>query len=102
MTTVQQTADSAAAALDRPDTEAKKALVASVLGYAMAGFDLPHRAIREQIASAVDMIVHLERLPNGKRKVVKVSEVHGLEQSTIVMQDVFALAQYGDICTSLL
>src|SRR5262245_24675832 len=57
----------------------------------MAGFDLPHRAIREQIASAVDMIVHLERLPNGKRKIVKVTEVHGMEASTIVMQDIFAL-----------
>jgi pilus assembly protein CpaF len=59
----------------------------------MAGFDLPHRAIREQIASAVDMIVHLERMPNGKRKVVNVTEVHGLEQSTIVMQDIFSLEQ---------
>jgi pilus assembly protein CpaF len=57
----------------------------------MAGFDLPHRAIREQIASAVDLIVHLERLPNGKRKIVKVTEVHGMEQQTIVMQDIFTL-----------
>jgi pilus assembly protein CpaF len=57
----------------------------------MAGFDLPHRAIREQIASAVDVIVHLERMPDGKRQIVKVAEVHGLEQSTIVMQDVFSL-----------
>ena len=57
----------------------------------MAGFDLPHRAIREQIASAVDLIVHLERMPDGRRQIVKIAEVHGLEQQTIVMQDVFSL-----------
>ena len=57
----------------------------------MAGFDLPHRAIREQIASAVDLIVHLERTPDGRRQVVKIAEVQGLEQQTIVMQDVFSL-----------
>jgi pilus assembly protein CpaF len=62
----------------------------------MAGFDLPHRAIREQIASAVDLIVHQERMPDGARKVTRVAEVQGLEQQTIVMQDVFALQQAGD------
>jgi pilus assembly protein CpaF len=59
----------------------------------MAGFDLPHRAIREQIASAVDLIVHQERMPDGSRKVVRVTEVQGMEQQTIVMQDIFALHQ---------
>ncbi len=59
----------------------------------MAGFDLPHRAIREQIASAVDLIVHQERMPDGTRKVVRVAEVQGMEQQTIVMQDVFAFQQ---------
>jgi pilus assembly protein CpaF len=62
----------------------------------MAGFDLPHRAIREQIASAVDLIVHQERLPDGSRKVVRIAEVQGLEQQTIVMQDVFALQSASD------
>ena len=57
----------------------------------MAGFDLPHRAIREQIASAVDLIVHQERLPDGSRKIVQISELQGMEQQTIVMQDVFVL-----------
>jgi pilus assembly protein CpaF len=57
----------------------------------MAGFDLPHRAIREQIASAVDLIIHQERQPDGSRKIVKVAEVQGMEQQTIVMQDVFTL-----------
>jgi pilus assembly protein CpaF len=62
----------------------------------MAGFDLPHRAIREQIASAVDLIVHQERMPDGSRKVVRIAEVQGMEQQTIVMQDVFALQQAPD------
>jgi pilus assembly protein CpaF len=61
----------------------------------MAGFDLPHRAIREQIASAVDLIVHQERMADGTRKVVRVTEVQGMEQQTIVMQDVFAFQQLG-------
>jgi pilus assembly protein CpaF len=62
----------------------------------MAGFDLPHRAIREQIASAVDLIVHQERMPDGARKVVRITEVQGMEQQTIVMQDVFGLQQATD------
>jgi pilus assembly protein CpaF len=61
----------------------------------MAGFDLPHRAIREQIASAVDLIVHQERMADGTRKIVRVTEVQGMEQNTIVMQDVFAFQQGG-------
>jgi pilus assembly protein CpaF len=63
----------------------------------MAGFDLPHRAIREQITSAVDLIIHQERMPDGSRKVVRVTEVQGMEQQTIVMQDVFALQQADDL-----
>ncbi len=61
----------------------------------MAGMDLPLRAIREQIASAVDLIVHQERLQDGSRKVVKVSEVQGMEGDTIVLQDVFEFRQMG-------
>jgi pilus assembly protein CpaF len=61
----------------------------------MAGFELPHRAIREQIASAVDLIVHQERMFDGTRKVVKISEVQGLEQQTVVLQDVFTFHQTG-------
>src|SRR6266498_705299 len=62
----------------------------------MAGFDLPHRAIREQIASAVDLIVHQERMPDGSRKIVRIAEVQGMEQQTIVMQDVFVLQNAAD------
>jgi pilus assembly protein CpaF len=55
----------------------------------MAGMDLPLRAIREQIASAVDVIVQLSRLRDGTRRVTAVSEVHGMEGQTVTMQDVF-------------
>jgi len=56
----------------------------------MAGIDLPARAIREQVASAVDLIVHLSRMRDGSRRIVQVSEVVGMEGDTITLQDVFA------------
>jgi pilus assembly protein CpaF len=55
----------------------------------MAGMDLPLRAIREQIASAVDVIVQLTRLRDGTRRVTAVTEVHGMEGQTVTLQDVF-------------
>jgi len=55
----------------------------------MAGMDLPLRAIREQISSALDLIVHTERLKDGSRKVVRVAEVLNMEGDTILMQDIF-------------
>jgi pilus assembly protein CpaF len=55
----------------------------------MAGFDLPSRAIREQIASAVDLVVHIERFRDGTRRVANVTEVVGMEGEVITMQDVF-------------
>ncbi len=61
----------------------------------MAGVDLPVRAIREQIASAVDLIVHQARLKDGTRKIVNITEVQGMEGDTIVMQDVFQFEQSG-------
>ena len=61
----------------------------------MAGMDLPVRAIRQQIASAVDLIIHQERLRDGSRKVVQCSEVLGMEGDTIVMQDIFVFEQTG-------
>jgi pilus assembly protein CpaF len=60
----------------------------------MAGMDLPVRAIREQMASALDMIVHVSRLRDGTRRVTHVSEVLGLEGDTIVLQDLY-LFDYG-------
>jgi pilus assembly protein CpaF len=63
----------------------------------MAGVDLPVRAIREQISSAVDLIVHQSRLKDGTRKIVNITEVQGMEGDTIVMQDVFVFEQTGVI-----
>lgn len=60
----------------------------------MAGFDLPVRAIREQIASAVDLIVHVSRLKDGSRRVTHVTEVEGMEGEIITLQDLF-LFDYG-------
>ncbi len=61
----------------------------------MSGLDLPSRAIREQIASAVDIIVHESRLSDGSRKVVCISEVVGQEGDRITMQDLFEFRQTG-------
>jgi pilus assembly protein CpaF len=61
----------------------------------MAGMDLPVRAIREQIASAVDVIVHMARLKDGSRKVTHVTEVQGMEGDVIVLQDIFCFRQGG-------
>src|SRR6266496_3426141 len=61
----------------------------------MAGIDLPHRAIREQIASAVDLIVHQERLFDGSRKVTNVAEVQGMYGGVIILQDIFRFDQGG-------
>src|SRR5262245_46233010 len=61
----------------------------------MAGVDLPVRAIREQISSAVDLIVHQSRLKDGTRKIVNITEVQGMEGDTIVMQDVSVFEQSG-------
>ena len=61
----------------------------------MAGVDLPQRAIREQIASAVDLIVQISRLKDGSRKIVAITEVQGMEGDVIVMQDVFVFEQTG-------
>jgi pilus assembly protein CpaF len=61
----------------------------------MAGMELPLRAIREQIASAFDVVVHLDRLVDGTRKIVQISEVQGMEGEVIVMQDIFRFVQSG-------
>jgi pilus assembly protein CpaF len=61
----------------------------------MAGVDLPLRAIREQIASAVDLVVQQSRLKDGTRKIVNITEVQGMEGEVIVMQDVFTFEQTG-------
>lgn len=61
----------------------------------MAGMELPDRAIREQIASAINIIIHLVRFPDGTRRIVKFSEITGMEGETIVMQDIVCFEQTG-------
>jgi len=61
----------------------------------MAGFDLPDRAIREQIASALQLIVQIARMADGSRKVIQVTEVAGIEGQTITMQDLFRFEAGG-------
>jgi pilus assembly protein CpaF len=56
----------------------------------MAGIELPVRAIRDQVASAIDLIVHQQRLKDGTRRIIAISEVEGMEGDVITMQDLFA------------
>jgi pilus assembly protein CpaF len=55
----------------------------------MAGIELPQRAIREQMASAVDLIIHQARLKDGTRRITHITEVDGMEGAVITLQDVF-------------
>jgi len=61
----------------------------------MAGMELPARAIREQVASAMDMIVQIARQSDGKRRIVSVTEITGMEQDIITLQEVFRFEQTG-------
>ncbi|TMC50524.1 MAG: CpaF family protein [Chloroflexi bacterium] len=61
----------------------------------MAGLELPVRAIRQQLASALDLVVQLARLKDGSRRVVAICEVLGMEGETITMQDIFTFAAAG-------
>lgn len=61
----------------------------------MAGMDLPVRAIREQIASAVDLIIHQSRLRDGSRRITHLTEVQGMEGDVITLQDLYLFKQSG-------
>jgi pilus assembly protein CpaF len=61
----------------------------------MGGVELPLRAIREQVSSAVDLIVHQSRMKDGTRRIEYITEVQGLEGDIIVMQDIFLFEQTG-------
>jgi pilus assembly protein CpaF len=61
----------------------------------MAGMELPVRAIREQIASAIDLIVHQARLKDGSRRITHITEITGMEGDVITMQDIFIFKQQG-------
>jgi pilus assembly protein CpaF len=57
----------------------------------MAGMDLPLRAIREQVASAIDLVVQIQRVRDGSRRLTHVTEVIGMEGDTVVLQDAFLI-----------
>jgi len=61
----------------------------------MAGMEIPLKAIREQVASSIELVIHMERMKDGTRRVTQVSEVQGMESDTIVMQDIFVFHQTG-------
>ena len=61
----------------------------------MTGFELPLKAMRQQIASAVDLIIQANRLQGGPRKITHISEIVGMEQDTVVMQDIYHFQQQG-------
>ena len=61
----------------------------------MTGYQLPLRAIREQTASAVDLIVHTARLKDGSRKIINITEIYGIEDDEILTQDIFTFVQTG-------
>lgn len=61
----------------------------------MSGMELPSRAIREQIASAINLIVQITRFPDGTRKIVNISEITGMEGETITIQDIYNFRQEG-------
>lgn len=61
----------------------------------MAGMDLPSRAIREQVASAIDLICHQERMRDGTRKITNLTEISGMEGDVITMTDIFVFEQTG-------
>ena len=61
----------------------------------MAGFELPLKALRQQIASAVDLVVQANRLQGGPRKITQITEILGMEQDTIVMQDIYHFTRLG-------
>jgi pilus assembly protein CpaF len=61
----------------------------------MSGFDLPIKAMRQQISSAVNIMVQASRLQGGSRRVTHITEIMGMEQDTVVMQDIFKYVQEG-------
>jgi pilus assembly protein CpaF len=62
---------------------------------AMANLNIPDRAVRQQIASAVNLIAQITRMPDGTRKVSAISEITGMEQDVITMQEIFVFERTG-------
>jgi pilus assembly protein CpaF len=62
---------------------------------AMANLNIPERAVRQQISSAVNMLIQISRMPDGTRKVTAITEITGMEQDVITMQDIFLFERTG-------
>jgi pilus assembly protein CpaF len=62
---------------------------------AMAGLDMPQRSVRNQIASAIDVVIQLSRLSDGRRKLVSLQEITGMEGDIVTMQEIFTFERYG-------
>jgi pilus assembly protein CpaF len=74
---------------------ARDALSRLEVTVAMAGFDIPIRAMRQQISSALNLVIQIQRMMGGRRKIISVSEIAGMEGELIQMHDVFAFEQIG-------
>ncbi|HEY2444198.1 MAG TPA: ATPase, T2SS/T4P/T4SS family, partial [Rhizomicrobium sp.] len=61
----------------------------------LSGASIPQRAMRQQIASALNIVVHLSRMSDGSRKVMRISEITGMEGDTVMMQDLFEFKRAG-------
>ena len=61
----------------------------------MANLNLPERAIRQHVSAAINLIVQINRLPDGTRKLTSISEITGMEGTTITMQDIFMFERQG-------
>jgi pilus assembly protein CpaF len=61
----------------------------------LSGFSIPQRAMRQQIASAINLIIHVSRLSDGTRKVLRISEITGMEGDAIMMQDLYEFVRTG-------
>jgi pilus assembly protein CpaF len=61
----------------------------------MSGLDIPPRAVRNQIASAIDVVIQLERLSDGKRRLTSLQEITGMEGEVVTMQEIFHFERYG-------
>ena len=66
-----------------------------VLLFSVTGFDMPIKAMRQQIASAVNILIQANRLQGGIRRVTHITEIVGMEQDTVVMQDIYKYVQEG-------
>jgi pilus assembly protein CpaF len=73
----------------------RDALMRAETMVAMSGLDIPPRAVRNQIASAIDVVIQLERLSDGKRRLTSLQEITGMEGEVVTMQEIFHFERYG-------